>query len=129
MKAFAIVSMTGGVPDIDPTVTPYYGYCLGAHIPDWGLYLFSGTQAQLLAINALPSVTGICMVTQDGVKWAELDGVIAAGVRTRLNTWLAARGYPTIPVGVTYRRVILEIYKRVNDRFDLGTFDVAGPSD
>lgn len=125
MKAFGIVSIVNGRPDIG--ALGYHGFVLCAHIgQNWGCYIFSGTAAQLQAINALPNVYAICAVTEGGqVKWAELDGVIAPAVRTRLNSWLSARGYPNIPAGWTYRQVVIAIYKRINDVFDLAMNDVA----
>lgn len=116
--------MLNGQPNVDFAATPVKGYCLGAHLGAWGCYLLSGTGAQLVALNALPNVYGICAVTEAGVRWAELDGVIAPAVRTRLNTWLTARGYPNIPVSWTYKQVVVAVYKRLNDRFDLDRFDV-----
>jgi len=125
MKMFCLVKMKGGEPDVNSAVTPYYGYVHAADVAGWGAYLFSGTTAQLTAINALPNVYGICAVTESGnVKWAELDGVISSAVRTKINNWLTARGYPTIPAGWTYRQVVNAIFKRLNDRFDLTAFDV-----
>jgi hypothetical protein len=80
----------------------------------------------LLAIDKLPNVIGICAVTESGdVKWAELDANIALAGRTKLNTWLTARGYPTIPAGWTNRKVLVEVAKRMDAKFDLGFFDVA----
>ena len=123
MKLFCIVGMRGGDPNINQL--PHCGYTHAASVGNWGTYLFSGTAEQLTAINALPNVFGIVAVTQSGaVRWAELDGTISAAVRSRLNTWLTARSYPTIPAGWTYRRVILAIFNRLNDKFDLNSFDV-----
>jgi hypothetical protein len=126
MKAFAIIRMSGGSPDIEEL--PIHGYVLAFHTPNynWGGYLLSGTGPQLNALNSLPQVFGIVAVTEDGdVRWAELEGACPAAVRDRLNTWLTNRGYPNIPSGWTYRRVIREIFQRVNEHFDLDAIDVA----
>ncbi len=129
-KLFAIARMANGKPDIDLTATPIAGYVLCDQIGNQGAYLFSGTTAQLIDLNALPQVVGIVGVTETGAtRWVELDNAIAAGVRTKLNTWLTARGYLNIPVGWTYRRVINAIYQRLNVKFDLSQFDVIGPAD
>jgi hypothetical protein len=126
MKAFAVVDMVAGKPNVDFVVTPCRGYSLAANLPgQWGLYLFSGTGAQLIALNALGNVYGIVAMTESGgVRWAELDGVIAAGVRTKMNTWLTARGYANIPAGWTYRQVVEAIYQRMGQNFDLNGVDV-----
>lgn len=106
--------------------TPYTGHVhIGNLNHQWGAYMVSGTGAQLMAINALPKVIGIVAVTEDGgVRWAELDGVIATGVRTKINTWLSNRDYPNIPVGWTYRRIVREVFQRLNNKFDFDWFDV-----
>lgn len=128
MKAFAIIRMSGGSPDFDQREYPIHGYVLAFHLPDssWGGYLLSGTGAQLNAVNNLPQVVGIVSVTQSGdVRWAELEGVCPAALRTKLNTLLSNHGYPNIPSGWTYKQVIREIFKRVNKHFDLNAIDVA----
>ena len=126
-KLLCIVNMNGSDPDLDRTVTPYIGHVhIGNLNHNFGAYMVSGTGPQLVAVNALPQVVGIVAVTESGsVRWAELDGVIAAGVRTKLNNWLTARGYPNIPSGWTYRRVIREVFQRLNDKFEFDSFDVA----
>ena len=43
----------------------------------------------------------------------DLNTVIPAGVRTRINTWLANRGYQTIPAGWTYKQLLVAIRSRV----------------
>jgi hypothetical protein len=128
-KLFALCQMTGGEPDVrmidDAGKRLYNGHLLCGQIAGWGVYLFSGTGPQLAALNALPGVVGLVAVLESGnVKWAELDGTIAPAIRTKLNTWLSARGYPPIPAGRTYRQVVLDIYKRLNARWDLDTFDL-----
>lgn len=127
MKAFGICPIVNGQPDIGGL--PCWGYVLAAHIANWGAYLISGTLAQLSAINALPNTYAICIVTENGgIKWPELDNVIPAGVRTRINNWLTARGYPTILAGWTYRQVILAIYQRMNEYYTIDGTDVADGS-
>ena len=66
MKAFAIIRMNGGLPDIDTAEYPYRGHVLCDQVGQWGAYLVSGTPAQLSAINGLAHVYGICAVTEDG---------------------------------------------------------------
>lgn len=126
MKAFAIAQMVNGKPNVNFTATPCYGYALAANLPGkWGLYLFSGTAAQLTAINALASVVGLVAMTETGIKWVELDNTVTTAIRTKLNNWLTARGYPNIPAGWTFRRIVQEIYARMGQKFDLDGVDIA----
>ena len=127
MKAFAIIQMVGGSLNVDAGVTPYKGYSLAAELPrQWGLYLFSGTAAQLIALDALPQVYGLVAMTEDTtVRWSQLNNTISSAHRTKLNTWLTARGYPNIPAGWTYRQVVQAIYQRMNQPFDLAGVDIA----
>ncbi len=114
MRAFALIHTTGGVPELDLEVTPYHGYVLCAAYQSWGLYLLSGTGAQLLAIAALPAakVVPLCLVSQGESQFPELNDVILPAVRTKLNTWLTARGFPTIPTGAKYGVIIKAICNR-----------------
>lgn len=83
----------------------------------------SGTAPQLATIAALARVIGIVTVTEGGtVRWGELDGTIAAGVRTKLNNFLTARGKANVPAGWTYRQVVVAVFQALNARFDLTTF-------
>jgi hypothetical protein len=98
MKAFAIIRMQGGQPEIDPEATPFHGYVLCDQLSQWGAYLVSGTPQQLQAINQLSHVYGICAVTESGdVRWAELDDIPVAAIRNKLNNWLQNHNQPTIP--------------------------------
>ncbi len=114
-KAFAICRMVGGVPDFSNL--PCKGNVLCAKTPDraWGIYIISGTLAQINAINALPQVTGLCAISApDFDHWAELDGTINPTVRTQLNTWLTKYSLPNIPVNWIYRQVftrLLQLYR------------------
>ncbi len=125
MKAFAIIRMSGGQPEINPETHPYHGYVLCEQIGNWGAYLICGTGAQLQAIDQLPHVYGICAVTEDGdVKWGELDDIPLAAARDKLNTWLSDHSYPTIPADWTARRIVEEVYTRFSPYFDIDRFDV-----
>lgn len=125
-KLFCLISMQGSDPQLSREDTPYTGHVhIGNLNHQFGAYMMSGTGAQLVAINALPGVVGIVAVTESsGVRWAELDGVIAAGVRTKLNTWLSAKGYPNIPAGWIYKQTVMAVFRRLNDKFDFDWFDV-----
>ena len=107
MKAYAIVEMSNGNPNVDFTATPISGYCLGAVQGTYGLYLVAGTAAQLVALAALPNVWRVCTL-------AEIDDVITTARRTSMNQWLTAQGWPNIPAGWTYRQIVMYAYKRAN---------------
>jgi hypothetical protein len=111
----------GGIPKIDKQVTDYHGHVYIGSVAGWGAYLISGTAAQLTAINALPEAVGIAVLTQsaEGAKWTELDSNITLAIRNKLNTWLTARGYPTIPAGWTNRQVVLAVFRRLNPDFKI----------
>jgi hypothetical protein len=115
-RAFAIIRMSGGEPDIDGL--PVRGYCLAAQAGDQGMYLVTGTAAQLTAVDGLPQVYGLCAI-------GDLDNVISAAKRTRINSWLTARSLPTIPAGWSYKQVIIAIYKRANAAYDQDQFFLA----
>lgn len=113
----AIVDMQGGAPNINEFQTPYTGivYIFSVGGPNgFGLYLIGGSVAQLTALNALAQVRGLAVMTDSGAThWAELGNTITTAQRTKLNTWLTARGYPTIPVGWSYRQIIRAIIRRM----------------
>lgn len=113
-----ITHVTGGVPDFSGL--PHTGDCLMAMEPgrDWGLYMVTGSQAQLDAINALSQVYLLCGVSvPDFDSWAELELVINSTGRSQLNTWLSNHSKPTIPADWIYRQVygMLLRYYRDND--------------
>jgi hypothetical protein len=111
MRGFAICRNEGGSPNIGEL--DYSGFVLVAHYGHvWGLYLFAGTPAQLAAINAAPNVVGMCTL-------ANVNTVVSSAFRTQVNPWLTANVYPIIPVGWTYRQVIVAICERLIPEFDM----------
>lgn len=108
---------------------PVHGYVLAAQLSgQWGAYLFSGIGGQLSALDTAPNVFGIVAVTESGdVKWPELEGVISSGARTKINNWISNHypAQPSIPAGWTYKRVIREIFRRMNQHFKLTHIDIA----
>jgi hypothetical protein len=113
---FAVARMVGGSPNLGDPVPPYHGHVLTGQVGQFGLYLFSGTPAQLAAIDALPNVVGLCLLRTTGsgmnvVKWAEIDDSFADAARTRINTWLTNNGKPTIPAGWTNKQVIRKLFE------------------
>lgn len=124
MHAYTIIEISGGAPNVNFLNTPINGYVLAAGpFGNYGLYLVSGTGAQLTALNALSNVWGLVAMDDSGdVRWSQLDNVIAAGVRTKLNQFASARGWPNVPAGWTYRQVLTWLvnkFKRDNDDWDL----------
>jgi hypothetical protein len=63
MKSFTIIQITNGVPAVNLSTYPLYGYVLCAMIPGYGAYLLSGTVAQINAINGAPGVMKIATVS------------------------------------------------------------------
>lgn len=130
MKAIAIIPIVGGAPDVDLNNTPIHGIVLGGRIGSYGIYVLSGTGAQLQAVDALPGVVGIAAFTDDPndpVKWAALDGPIPAGVRNKIDTWVANNhpAWGTIPAGWKLRDLVKFIGKKLNTHFDLASLNVA----
>ena len=118
--AFGIVQESSpSIPVVDLTLYPMTGRLYVGSFAVWGGYLMSGTLAQLQALNALPTVIGLALLTSNGGKWKELDSVITAGMRTKANTWLTANGWPTIPAAWTARQIILFAMTRLNAKYDL----------
>ena len=117
MWAYGVCQIINGQPDLGGL--PFRGYCQLAKAGGWGLYLVSGSAAQLSSIGALANVYPLVAMTDNGIlKWAELDNVVTAAHRTKLNNWLTARGYPTIPAGWTYRQILMAILQRLRGRVD-----------
>lgn len=126
-KMFAIVTMQGGSPDTGALIAgqDYKGFVHCTTFGQFGTYLFAGTGAQLAALDALPTVIGLVAMTQNGgVRRGELDTTITPARRTRMNTWLTARGFPTIPAGTSYRDVVMALVRRGFPDFDLNQNDL-----
>jgi hypothetical protein len=125
--ALAVIKQEGGLPVIAQAEPPYTNYVSMGDLPaGFGLYMVSDTGPRLIAADAIPGVYGICALTKDGdVVWAELDNVITPAMRLKINSWLTAHGFPTIPATWTNRQVVVAILKRINDKFDLNGFWVA----
>lgn len=122
--AMAVIKQEGGLPVITQADPPYTNYVSMGDLPgNYGLYLVADTQARLIAADAISGVYGICLLTQSGdVKWAELDNVITPAMRNKINTFLSAKGYPTIPAGWTNKQAANAILARINAKFDLDDF-------
>lgn len=126
-KLFAVVNMQGGAPDTGALTAgrDYKGFVHCTTFGQFGLYLFAGTGAQLAALDALPTVIGLVAMTEaGGVRWGELDTNISAAKRTRLNTWLTARGFSTIAAGANYRQIVMGLARRNFPDFDLNQNDL-----
>lgn len=129
MWMYAVSTMTNGKPDIG--ASPFHGYVLAAGpIGQYGLYIFSGSAAQMTTIGQLATVWPLCAMTDNGtVKWAELDTVVSVAIRAKLNNWLTARGYPNIPAGWTYRQSLLALIQRIKRQDDDWSLDEAWVKD
>jgi hypothetical protein len=87
--------------------------------------MVSDTLARLNAADSITGVYGICAMTEAGdLHWAELDNIITAAKRTKINTFLAANGYPTIPAAWTNKQAVIAILKRISAKFELDQFYV-----
>jgi hypothetical protein len=116
MKAFMVVKMSGGVPDFSNLT--YSGRVLCAKTPDqaWGIYIVTGTPAQITAINALSQVYALCTVKDDDIfSWSEMTIVLSTTVRNQLNTWLAGYNDQLIPATWTYGQVCTYLYRWYQD--------------
>jgi hypothetical protein len=124
-KLFCIAPHVGRVISIDRETTPFVGASTIGFSGDWGVYLIGGSVTQLTAIAALPEVCPICVVTEDSTQhWDELNGVIPSAIRTKMNTWLTAHSYPTIPAGWKYDAIVRFIGRRMRADFDLDQNDI-----
>ena len=117
MRAFALIHMVGGAPDIG--LLTLHGYCLGASAGDWGMYLIAGTVPQLIAVDALPNdqVVGIC-------TFDNIDDVVSVAKRTEIDAWADDNfpSLPSVPPSWTYREIIIELYTRANEHYDYDKF-------
>jgi len=112
MKAFCIIEMLGGAPDLQVD-TPVKGYVLGAQHQSFGLYLIGGTVAQIQAVDALPETLCICTC-------GELNDTISPAKRSEMNTWKDAHfpSLPDVPASWTYDQVVRELYGRADEHYD-----------
>lgn len=126
-RMYAFVRAPNGSPELDDELTPIRGRVLVAEFGNWHLLQISGTVAQLTAIAALPASQCVAFprMAREGAVEGQAYGVeLAANIplaaRTKINTWLSARGYPTIPAGTTWRQFLRAVARRVRAEFDEG---------
>jgi len=128
MKAFCLMRIVGGQPDLPEAAQGLVNWVLCDRIPttNWGAYLVAATGADLQALDTQwAGFVGIVAVTEDGdVRWGKLENPTADAVRTKINNLLEAHNQPTIPADWTNRQVVRAIYERANAHFDLSTFDI-----
>jgi hypothetical protein len=128
MKAFALIRMVGGQPDLPEAAQGLVNYTLCDRIPgtSWGAYLVAATGANLQDLDTLwGGFIGIIAVSDSGdVHWGELENPAAEDVRSRLNTWLDARDMTLIPEQWTNRQVVRAIFREANQRFDFRAIDI-----
>jgi len=115
MQVYVVArEINDGTPEETPTLSqPDSGKVVGgvlvhyASIGQWGLYSINDKAAAILDWVSKPTVYVVSPRTRNAVsRWVEADEVIDPAVRTRINSWLTARGYPTIPAGWTKRQVV-----------------------
>ena len=86
-KLYAICKMSGGYPMINQEDTPYHGHVLATQFADdWGCYIFSGTPDQMKAIEKLPDVFGVSLLSADSKeKQKELDSKVDKAAKDKVN--------------------------------------------
>lgn len=120
MRAYAIIRMSGGVPDLGEL--PYYAYSLGAHLgQEWGLYFISGTDAQITDILALPHATQFCTVSN---AKTELNNIQDTKTTDALNIWLDTQKMNLLISDCTNREAIETIGKKLNSNFGIDRLDI-----
>jgi hypothetical protein len=128
MRAFGLIKMSGGVPAVDFSTYPVYGYVhigsAGSGAYKYGAYIVSGTVAQLQALAGLADVYPICVLQKDDPD-ASLDAAITTARRNKLNTLIGeintrfpAVDLPAIPAGATCRQVIRGLFRRFHLRWE-----------
>jgi len=135
-RSFMVLPMQGGSPVIDTSKNPYFGHVLIEVYKTTGLYMVTGSTAQLEALGKADKVQPIVKVTdtkptavavgneeplekkargaEDTVKaWAELDTKPVKADTDKLNTLLTAESAasvkPTVSEAMTYREVITKM--------------------
>jgi hypothetical protein len=123
-KALGIIKETQagpskGAPDLS---VPYSGFVYVGPLPgNYAVYVITGTGAQLTAIQADANCVAGALITEDGVKWPEMNQPVPAGIRTKINTYRANQGLAPIGAGVTLKQVA----QAAAAHFDgAGNFDV-----
>ena len=107
---YAVVKMQGGTPVVDTELAPYHGFVHIAQKGNYGVYLFSGTGAELVEVGKLPTVVPLVGMTDDGIsKYTELSDTIIPYVRNKANAWLTELELPLIPEGWTYRQLLTKL--------------------
>src|SRR5574340_308904 len=110
MKLYCLIQTTNNIPDLsglgEMVELPYIGLCapecfetMGA----WRPYILTGSQEQMDAIRALPTVLGL-LVTSEGDP--ELDEPVDEVFRQQVNTITGAYGKPELPEGSTNREMV-----------------------
>jgi hypothetical protein len=125
-KAIAILKIQGGVPvsvitgplgtPVEPGTILLQGYNLLHQHGDIGLYLVSGTPAELQSLDAATTIcAGGTILNWPGVKHA-----IPAATLARINSWLVARNQAQLPAGITWTA----LFKQLRMDFDATTYDL-----
>ncbi len=115
MRAYAIVRMIGGEPDLG-NLRPgidfvHCGTQTDSDKTTWGAYILSGAEANVNAVLALSHVYPLG--TMRG-KPEDLDAKIATNYRGRLNSWMATRGLtPPIAANASAKEAVSATFAKL----------------
>lgn len=105
--AIAVVTQNGENPG-SLTQADVYGYALCGMVSGtpsgkiYGVYLISGTDAQITDLDRQPGV-----ISYDVDSWQD---VMSQSTRARLNALLIQAGWPLIPEGSTYEQAMQSVF-------------------
>lgn len=143
MKMLTILRMKNGEPELnlaDPKgipgytgkpVTPVKNYALAGQLRlasgEWGVYILSATESDFAQLRELEhlyeiiTIQGVGRTYQDG----SMDTPLPANIRNRLNAWIAENTtWEQIPAGRTARQVVVDLFRRFNQYFDLSKIEI-----
>lgn len=128
VKAFCVVNNTilAGLPASIQVVDSgalVGGYTWIGRVGVWSGLLITTTDAQLTAWDAASGAGCVVIVRIADDNRIELDDNINGAVLTKLNTWLAARGFPTEGTG-SNRAIIRKLMRRLQANFEFEQVDI-----
>ncbi len=148
-KLFCLIPIQAGKPNFDFNQYPFTGFVLCGQVGDNGAYIISGSKTELATIGALANVVPLGTVrekspipilnekgeplltegavpieTEVTVSFAELDQTVDAIKLTKMNDWLTAHSYSTIPADWINRQVFVDVFRNLTPDFDFTQFGV-----